>query len=105
MVKKAVSWTEQTVQVPPVCWLCRRALGRKVQRHHVIPKARKGRVTVPVHPICHRAIHAHASNAALARMGGSRDKLMHLEEISRFVRWVADKPSDFHAPTRRKRQS
>ena len=73
--------------VRPSCWLCERPLGRRVQQHHPVPKAKKGRETVPVHPICHRAIHANFTNAQLAR----------------FVEWVADKPPDFHAPTRKPR--
>ena len=82
------------------CWLCERPLGRKEQAHHVVPKAKKGRETVPVHPICHRTIHKHVTNAELARMAGSREALMEVEAVARFVRWVKDKPPDFHAPTR-----
>ncbi len=87
------------------CWLCERPLGRRVQWHHTVPKAKKGRETVPVHPICHRTIHAHATNAELARMDGARAQLLGLEEVAKFVRWVADKPADFHAPTRTIRRS
>ena len=83
------------------CWLCERALGRRVQGHHTVPKAKKGRETVPVHPICHRAIHANFTNAELARVGADRAALLENEDVRRFVRWVADKPLDFHAPTRR----
>ena len=82
------------------CWLCERPLGRKEQAHHVVPKAKKGRETVRVHPICHRTIHKHVTNAELARMAGSREALMEVEAVARFVRWVKDKPPDFHAPTR-----
>ena len=85
------------------CWLCERAVGRKVQQHHTVPKAKKGRATVPVHPICHRAVHANFTNAELARMGEDREALLANEAIAKFVRWVADKPPDFHAPTRKAR--
>ncbi|HBK14556.1 MAG TPA: HNH endonuclease [Erythrobacter sp.] len=88
---------------PDNCWLCGRALGRKVQLHHLVPKAKKGRMTVPVHPICHRAIHANFTYAQLARIGTDRDALLTDETLARFVEWVADKPPDFHAPTRRPR--
>ncbi|APE29141.1 HNH endonuclease [Aurantiacibacter gangjinensis] len=86
-----------------VCWLCGRPLGRRVQWHHVVPKAKKGRETVPVHPICHKTIHAHVTNAELARMDGERTPLLEKEDIAKFLRWIADKPPDFHAPTRRRR--
>lgn len=83
------------------CWLCERPLGRRVQFHHPVPKAKKGRETVAVHPICHRSIHAHFTNAELARIGTDRAAMLANEGVAKFVRWVTDKPPDFHAPTRR----
>jgi hypothetical protein len=53
----------------PVCWLCGRPLGRKREWHHPVPKSRGGRDVVPLHPICHRTIHACFDNARLARIG------------------------------------
>lgn len=85
------------------CWLCTRPLGKRTERHHPVPKSRGGRETVPVHPICHRTIHAALSNAQLAKMGPNASALLQVEEIARFVRWVSGKPPDFHAPTRTKR--
>ncbi len=85
------------------CWLCGRPLGRRVQLHHVVPKAKKGRETVKVHPICHRTIHAHFTNAQLVRLDGAREPVAAHPEIATFLEWVADKPADFHAPVRRKR--
>lgn len=84
------------------CALCDRPLGRKIEWHHVLPKSEGGRDTVPLHPICHRTIHASASNAELARLYPTLDALKEREDIRRFVAWIADKPPDFHAPTRRK---
>lgn len=86
-----------------VCWLCHRPLGIKVQRHHPVPKAKGGRETVPLHPICHRAIHANFTNAQLARAGGSRDVLLTNAAIAAFLAWVEGRPPDFHAPTRSRR--
>ena len=86
---------------PETCALCGRPLGRKVEWHHAVPKSEGGRETVPVHPICHRAIHAAMSNAELAKTGGDLDAVRAIPAVARFVGWVADKPPDFHAPTRR----
>lgn len=88
---------------PSRCWLCGRPLGGRVQQHHPVPKAKRGRETVPVHAICHRAIHAHFTNAELARSGGAREVLLANESVVKFVAWVADKAPDFHAPTKAKR--
>ena len=37
------------------------------------------------------------------RIGADRAALLEDEALARFVEWVADKPPDFHAPTRRPR--
>ncbi|KEO87686.1 HNH endonuclease [Erythrobacter sp. JL475] len=83
------------------CWLCGRPFETRIQWHHPVPKAKKGRVTVPVHPICHRTIHATFTNAQLARIGDNPESLLQDPAIAKFVEWVASKPPDFHAPTRR----
>lgn len=83
-----------------MCWLCGRPIESRLQWHHPVPKAKKGRVRVPVHPICHRTIHANFTNAQLARIGDDPARLKENETVARFVAWIADKPPDFHAPTR-----
>ena len=82
------------------CWLCERPIATRLQWHHPVPKAKRGRGTVPVHPICHKTIHANFTNAELARFGDDRERLLADEAIAKFVGWVKDKPPDFHAPTR-----
>ena len=72
-----------------------------MQQHHPVPKSKKGRATVPVHPICHKTIHKVFTNAELARLGGDRAALIENEEMAGFLRWIADKPADFNAPVRR----
>ncbi|WP_245396610.1 HNH endonuclease [Jiella sonneratiae] len=60
-------------------------------------------MTVPVHPICHRTLHATFSNVELARMEASGEAIRERPELRPFIRWIAGKPPDFHAPTRRRR--
>ena len=83
------------------CWLCRRAIGSRVEYHHPVPKSRGGRETVQVHPICHRALHKSFTNKQLAAM--SADDLRASAELAPFLAWIANKDADFHAPTRRRR--
>ena len=54
---------------PLTCWLCDRPMGDIVQWDHPVPKAKKGKIKVPVHPICHKTIHANFTNNELARIG------------------------------------
>jgi hypothetical protein len=83
------------------CWLCGRGFETRIQWHHPVPKSKKGRETVPVHPICHKTIHVHFTNAELARIGNDPEALRADPAIGKFVRWVSGRPPDFHAPTRR----
>ena len=50
---------------PLTCWLCGRPFEERIQWHHPVPKSKKGRATVPVHPICHKTIHVHFTNAQI----------------------------------------
>jgi hypothetical protein len=85
------------------CFLCDRPIGRRVEWHHAVPKSRGGRETVPVHPICHRVIHATLTNKELERGHSTPEALRAHPEIGRFVGWVSGKHPDFHAPTRHRR--
>ncbi|NDW02892.1 HNH endonuclease [Jiella pacifica] len=88
---------------PATCWLCGRPLGRRVEWHHPLPKSRGGRTTEPVHPICHRTLHATFTNHELARMSAAGEPVAGSPELQPFLRWIAGKPPDFHAPTKRRR--
>jgi hypothetical protein len=85
------------------CWLCARPLGARVERHHPVPRSRGGREVRPVHPICHRTLHATFSNKELEKTGDDPAQLAAHPEIARFLAWIARKDPDFHAPTARKR--
>ena len=91
------------VTVAARCALCDRPLGVRVEHHHLVPKAEGGRTTAPVHPICHRTIHATLPNRELARGFADPAVLRAHPDIARFLRWIADKPADFNAPVRRGR--
>lgn len=85
------------------CWLCCRPFGTNIQWHHTVPKSKKGRATVPVHPICHKTIHLHFSNAELARFGDDREMVLAQPDIGKFVQWVKSKPPDFHVRVKRRK--
>ena len=97
----AAARAEAAATAPLTCVLCERPLGAAVEWHHLVPKSEGGRETAPVHPICHRTIHANASNAELARIGDDLTTLRALPGVARFVAWLGDKPPDFRVPVRR----
>lgn len=102
--KSRDSWEDEDEAVEPTltCWLCTRDMGEILEWHHPIPKSRGGREKQPVHPICHQAIHNNFTNSDLEKRYATPEALRGNEEIRRFVDWVANKPPDFHAPTRKR---
>jgi hypothetical protein len=85
------------------CWLCARPMGNVTEWHHPVPKSRGGKERQPVHPICHRTIHANFTNSDLEKRFATVEALLAHPEIGRFVDWIANKPSDFNAPTKERR--
>jgi hypothetical protein len=94
---------EEEEEAPKLtCWLCARAMGETIEWHHPVPKSRGGREKQPVHPICHQTIHAHLTNSDLEKRYSTAEALLGHDEIKRFVGWIANKPTDFHAPTKKR---
>ena len=89
---------------PPVCPLCDRPIPKHARssRHHLTPKLKGGAKlgTVLLHQICHSAIHARYSEAALARSLNDVAVLKRDPALAEFLDWIRSKPADFHAPTR-----
>jgi hypothetical protein len=106
MARKDRGWHEEDAEGEEpalICWLCTRPMGDTIEWHHPIPKSRGGREKQPVHPICHQTIHANFTNSDLEKRYATAEALLGHEEIRRFVDWVANKPPDFHAPTKKQR--
>jgi hypothetical protein len=85
------------------CWLCTRPMGAVTEWHHPIPKSRGGKAREPVHPICHRTIHANFTNSELERSFNTADAMSGNIVIKGFMDWIANKPPDFDAPTKKGR--
>jgi len=81
------------------CPLCRRPLGEKREKHHLVPKSLGGRDMVTLHPICHRKIHSLFTDREIARDFATIDALRNHPEVARFVRWVKGKDPDFYRRT------
>lgn len=106
MARKNRDWEDETdAEAAPVqyCWLCSRPMGEVIEWHHPVPKSRGGRERQPVHPICHRTIHANFTNSDLEKRYATPEALLAHEEVGRFVAWIASKPPDFNAPTKDRR--
>ena len=87
---------------PERCPLCERLIpAAQRDEHHLVPKMKGGRLTVPMHRICHRQVHALFSETELAREFSTPEQLLAHVEIQKFVTWVKTKPDDFYEKTRR----
>ncbi|ASG21005.1 hypothetical protein FBZ91_117104 [Nitrospirillum viridazoti] len=91
---------------PGLCALCDRPLvpGPSVEQHHLVPRSQGGRVTVPLHRVCHRKIHAELSGRDLAGAYATVDALRAHPAIAAFIRWVANKPPEFVTRTEPRRR-
>lgn len=86
------------------CELCEREIlpGDK-SVHHLVPKTNtngKNSLTIVLHTICHRQIHALYSEKVLAKHFNTIDKLKNDSNIQRFVRWLTKRPLEFVAKAR-----
>ena len=94
------AWTAPAA--PEYCPLCGRAIPPSQRdAHHLVPKMKGGKVTVPMHRICHRQLHALFSETELAREFSTAPALLAHPEVQKFVAWVRTKPDDFFERTRR----
>ena len=74
--------------------------GPSVERHHLVPRSRGGRVSEPVHRICHRKIHSLWSETELARGLASWEALRAAPELAAFLAWVRRRPPEFVSRTK-----
>ena len=103
MIRKLIEppgWQVQKIEER--CPLCERPIPRTQRdEHHLVPKMKGGRLTVPMHRICHRQVHALFSETELAREYSTAEALLRHPEIQKFVAWIKTKPDDFFERTRR----
>lgn len=75
--------------VDVVCPICRHEWQRReLTRHHLVPKCRKGKITVLLCRNCHRQVHALFSEKVLERRYGTLDLLLEAEELQPWITWV-----------------
>ncbi|MEO1066357.1 MAG: HNH endonuclease [Pseudomonadota bacterium] len=103
--KKREDWYQVEPDELPICALCGRPIPKHAKQslHHLIPKLKGGRggPTVLLHQICHNEIHANITEADLARHYNTPEALQTHPALARFIAWVAKKPDDFHARSRK----
>ena len=76
--------------VVDACPLCGMLMvdGPSVDRHHLVPKSKKGKEAERCHVVCHRKIHSTLAENELMMHWHTWERLRGHEEIAKYVRWV-----------------
>lgn len=82
------------------CFVCERELDDGFELHHLIPKTFKGKETVPIHPICHDAIHGFITEREMLNYYNTCDKIKAHSDVETFAKWISKKPIDFYVKTK-----
>lgn len=86
----------------PRCPLCER-IGVRFSDHHLVPRSRGGKSTLPICTDCHRAIHATFSNRELEREFNSVDSLLAHPTLAGTVKFISRQPPGGRIATDRRR--
>ena len=82
------------------CALCGRAK-LSMNKHHLIPRSKGGRETVPICLTCHKQIHTLFDNQTLERDLNSIETLRAHPRMQAYLKWIHKRPGWFRV--RRKR--
>ncbi|WP_422025568.1 HNH endonuclease signature motif containing protein [Pyruvatibacter mobilis] len=91
---------DMTAAEEDVCALCGRPGGGRMEKHHLVPRLKGGRETVPLHPICHRKLHSLFTESELATAYNTIEALQAHPDVAAFISWVRKRPAGFHKRTR-----
>lgn len=62
--------------------------GASLDKHHLIPRSKKGKAAELCHKVCHRKIHSIFTDNQLRDYYHTWDRLRENEEIQKFIAWV-----------------
>ncbi len=82
-------WTEDRT-----CPLCGREMvvGASLNEHHLVPRSYGGTERHVMHRSCHQKIHSVFSEAELAYIYNTFEKLREHPEMVKFIKWVSKQP-------------
>lgn len=88
-----------------ICPLCERVIPQgETENHHLVPKSKGGKITVGLHRVCHRQIHAIFTDAQLAKPFSTIEALLQDPAMQKFVAWIKSKPPGFSDAAKESRQ-
>jgi hypothetical protein len=86
------------------CAICGRPTPpRYREKHHLVPKSRKGRVTILVCRNCGNQLHRLFTNKEMERIYNTVEAILGDERVQKWVKWVRKK-KDFSVCTKTKKK-
>lgn len=85
-----------------VCPLCEREVDM-FDDHHLVPKSKKGKVTITICRPCHNAIHDYFTNNELRDEYNTVEKLRSHDRFSKYLTWIRKKPKEFYPCSKAKK--
>lgn len=82
------------------CPLCNREVP-KVSDHHLTPKSRGGKITLPICLDCHKSIHAFFTNKELDEKFHMVEALLSDEKFSKHIKWLSKQDPNRRYKTKR----
>lgn len=81
-----------------LCPLCGREMipGPSLNEHHLIPRMYGGTKKYVVHKVCHSKIHSVFTEAELANVYNTFEKLRSHPDIASFIKWVRKQDPQFN---------
>ena len=88
----------------PQCTIC----GRKVppqfqEKHHLVPKSRKGKETILVCTNCGNQLHKLFTNKEMEKIYNTVEAIIGDERVQKWIKWVR-KQRGFRVPTKTKKK-
>jgi len=88
-----------------LCPICKREVPEnKWEKHHLIPKSKKGKETIFVCNCCGDTIHKVFTLNELRDKYNTLDKMINHPLIVKWVNWVSKKPDDFNICMKEKKK-
>ena len=79
-----------------ICPICERNIPTEyIEKHHIIPRCKKGRVIIKVCISCGDQIHTLFTNKELTKKYNTIDALIKDPKIQKWKEWIRNKPDTF----------
>lgn len=86
----------KTNDEPFTCPVCRREVPLEFQeKHHLVPKSKKGKETIILCRSCGDQLHKLFTNKQLEKTYKTIEAILSNEDVQRWILWISKKPMDF----------